>query len=164
MRGKEEVGEMLSQKLERFLRKHKIYYQILLQSGNALCCSSPGNREMAKTVIVRANGKPLMVVIPAKGEVDLKELKVFLNVKDIQLEKECICRELFPECEPEAIPPFGQLYKLPCVVDQSLQDAENIFFKGGSELVEVGIEGKEFFKILKGKIGSFTIKTTKMAV
>lgn len=152
---------MLAEKLERFLRNHKVYYQIYVGAEMPPFCSPLDIKKMAKTVIVRTNGKPLMVVIPASEELDLKELGIFLKRKDVQIEKECACRELLPECEPEAVPPFGQLYKLPCVVDQGLQDAEKIIFKEGSEGVHVEIEAADFFKVLKGRIGNFTAKDMK---
>jgi Ala-tRNA(Pro) deacylase len=73
---------------------------------------------LAKVLVVRAPGEgPLMVVLPASCRLDLAALAHVLGKPSVSLVAESEMKELFPDCEIGAMPPFGQLYGLPVWVD-----------------------------------------------
>jgi Ala-tRNA(Pro) deacylase len=98
----------------------------------------PG-RELAKTVIVRVNGRLAMAVLPASFQVDLQKLKTEAGAMEVQLATEYEFEESFPDCEVGAMPPFGNLYGMPVYVDESLTRDEEVAFNAGShrELIRV---------------------------
>ena len=79
----------------------------------------PG-REVAKTVLVRTGQGYVLTVLPATHRVDMDKLREDLHEDDIDLASEGEMERLFPDCEPGAMPPFGSLYHLPTIVDESL--------------------------------------------
>jgi Ala-tRNA(Pro) deacylase len=88
----------------------------------------PG-REMAKTVLLRTEEGYVMTVLPANQKVDLEQVRQCLGADWVELASEAEMDRLFPDCERGAIPPFGSLYHLPTVVDESLAADEQIVFE-----------------------------------
>jgi len=115
----------------------------------------PG-QEVAKTVIVQADEKLYMAVMPATRRADLVQLKKALGVKKIRLATEAEFEGIFPECEVGAMPPFGNLYRIPVVVDESLKKDRQIVFNAGSHTETVKMGFDEFVELVKPIFASFT--------
>lgn len=115
----------------------------------------PG-QEVAKTVMVLADGKLTMAVVPATRRIDLVLLKKSIGAKKIRLATETEFEGVFPECEVGAMPPFGNLYQIPVVVDDSLKKDVEIVFNAGSHTETVKIRFDEFVNLVKPLFASFT--------
>ena len=115
----------------------------------------PG-QEVARTVIVQGDEKLSMTVIPATRRIDLVLLKKALAVRKIRLATEAEFEGVFPECEVGAMPPFGNLYRIPVVVDESLKKDREIVFNAGSHTETVKMAFDEFVELVKPIFASFT--------
>jgi Ala-tRNA(Pro) deacylase len=62
---------------------------------------------MAKTVVVKLDGKMAMAVLPASHQVDFERLKRASGAQDAVLATEKEFKDLFPGCDIGAMPPFG---------------------------------------------------------
>ena len=76
--------------------------------------------------MVRADGRPAMLVLPAVHQVDLSRAATALGAQDVRLAQEDEFAALFPDCDVGAMPPFGERYGVPVYVDPSLAEAERI--------------------------------------
>ena len=112
-------------KLQRFLDEHNILYTRISHSlaytsqGIAALAHIPG-RELAKTVVVKIDGKMAMAVLPASAHIDLIQMRAAVRANAVELATEGEFKDRFPDCETGAMPPFGNLYELPVFVDDSL--------------------------------------------
>ena len=88
--------------------------------------------EMAKVVVTKADNRFAMTVLPASWNVDLHRLRDVFLTHHVRLATEDEIKDLFPDCELGAMPPFGNLYGLPVYVDQSLTEDEEITFQAGT--------------------------------
>src|SRR6516225_1596695 len=86
-------------------------------------------REVAKTVLVRTGHGHALAVLPATHHIDLEQLGEDLGEERVELASEEEMDRLFPDCERGAVPPFGSLYQLPTVVDETLSKDEQIVFE-----------------------------------
>jgi Ala-tRNA(Pro) deacylase len=93
---------------------------------------------MAKVVMAVADGRMVMLVLPASLRVDVARVRDELGVHEVRLASEAEFRRLFPDCELGAMPPFGHLYGLPVYVDPELASAPVMLFEAGSHR-EVGV-------------------------
>jgi prolyl-tRNA editing enzyme YbaK/EbsC (Cys-tRNA(Pro) deacylase) len=100
----------------------------------------PG-KELAKTVIVEIDGRLAMAVLPASQKVELEQLRESLGAQRVTLAREDVFRGRFPECEPGAMPPFGNLYDMDVYVADSLAEDEEIAFNAGSHTQLVILPG-----------------------
>lgn len=147
-------------KLREFLDRHQIAYLVISHSvaytaqGIAAAAHISG-KELAKTVIVKLDGKLAMAVLPASSLVDLPSLRAASGAASIVLASERDFRDYFPDCETGAMPPFGNLYDLPVFVEQRLTLDNEIAFNAGSHRELVRLAYADFEKLVKPQVASF---------
>lgn len=151
---------MPARKIKEFLDSHGVRYLCLTHSKAytaqevAELTHVPG-QEMAKTVIVRADGRMVMAVLPASFKIDLNRLREVLEARKVELATELEFKGLFPECEPGAMPPFGNLYGLDVYVDPSLAEDTVIVFNAGTHTEVMRMLFKDFERLVQPKILAF---------
>jgi Ala-tRNA(Pro) deacylase len=111
--------------------------------GMARAIHIPGD-EVAKPVILKADGHYVMVVIPATYRIDLDKAREAFHVRALGLAPETDFGRLFPDCERGARPPFGSQYGMPTVVDEALTRDEQIVFEGNSHREAYRMSFEEF--------------------
>jgi len=101
----------------------------------------------AKTVMIKADGRLCMVVMPAAYRADLHRLSLALGGATVELAEEAEFRGQFPDCEPGAMPPFGQLYGMPVYVDSRLAHQKMVAFNAGNHTEIVRMPYSEFERL-----------------
>ncbi len=151
------------QKLREFLDSRHVKYVCISHSlaytAQEVAASAhiPG-KEMAKTVIVKVDGKLAMAVLPAPYQVDFELLKKAAEAECAELATEGDFEGLFPNCEVGAMPPFGNLYDLEVYVEQSLAEDEEIAFNAGTHKEIVRMTFKDFEGVVQPKQATFALK------
>lgn len=116
----------------------------------------PG-KEVAKTVALRSGGQVLLAVLPASYHVNFDKLAALTGAPvELVSERECIL--LFPDCEPGAVPPFGELYGLPVYLDESLAEDPEIVFSAGTLSDGIRMGNADFVHLAKPRVCSFADK------
>ena len=94
-------------------------------------------RWVAKTVVVKLDGKLALCVVPATERVNFSMLRQVAGSHTAELAEEEEFLDTFPFCEPGATPPFGELFGLPVYVSDSLKQDHPLAFGSGdaSELL-----------------------------
>src|SRR5688500_13544920 len=87
---------------------------------------------LGKTVVVQADGRYWLALLPAHALLDEEKLARALGAASVRLAEEWELHRLFPDCEVGSEPPFGGLYQLPVVMDARLSRAPTLVFRGGS--------------------------------
>ncbi len=121
-------------------------------------------REFAKTVVYNCETGFGMAVVPADRLVDLCEVGYLLGVSYIRLATELELEDLFLDCELGAMPPFGDVYNMPVLVDSSLEKNQYIVFNIGTHRDTVRMRFGDYRQIINPLIGSITVKGLKEAV
>jgi Ala-tRNA(Pro) deacylase len=117
----------------------------------------PG-KEMAKTVLVRTDHGHVLAVLPATHLVDLECLREALGEEHAWLASETEIETLFPDCERGAMPPFGSLYDLPTLIDESLADDEEIVFEGENHEEAIRMKYADYLAAEHPRIGHFACR------
>jgi Ala-tRNA(Pro) deacylase len=113
-------------------------------------------RILAKVVIVKADDQSVMLVVPATDRVDLEKAGSLLGAAEVRLAHEDEFAEFFPDCEPGAMPPFGNLYGFPVYVDRSLAQNLNIVFQAGTHTETMGIRFEDFERLVRPALADLT--------
>ncbi len=147
-------------RLEDFLKRNNAHYHSMMHpeaytAQEIAAAMHIKGRELAKSVIVKADGRFVMAVVPATWRVNFERLKEVLHNEDLKLASEREFGVLFPDCEPGAEPPFGNLYNIETVVDRSLSEDEHIFFNAGNHYEAVEMKYSEYEKLARPKIAEF---------
>jgi Ala-tRNA(Pro) deacylase len=152
----------MSARLKSYLDENHIHYTLMSHSpaytaqAAAATLHVPG-KELAKSVVVAVGDQPALAVLPAAFHVNLKKLGEMAG-KPARLASEQEFISLFPDCELGAMPPFGQLYKLPVFADHSLEADEEIVFNAGTHRDAIRMTFADFKRIVRPKIGEFASK------
>lgn len=110
-------------------------------------------QEIAKTLLVKADGQHVLVVLPAHLRLDLVKLKKLLGAKKVQISTEKDMAKSL-KVKPGAITPFGSLHKLEVVVDKSLTKVQKAIFGAGSFTESLRLKVKDFLKLENPKSGN----------
>jgi Ala-tRNA(Pro) deacylase len=127
----------ISHTLKDYLDREHVHYDVLPhpEAFRALAIAHvlhTPEKEMAKVVIVKVENRFVMTVLPAGWIVDLHRLRDVFMTNHVRLATEEEFKDLFPDCELGAMPPFGILYGLPVYVDHSLTEDDQIVFQAGT--------------------------------
>jgi Ala-tRNA(Pro) deacylase len=110
----------------------------------------PGDA-LAKGIVLLDDAGLLLVVVPSDYHVELNALNALLG-RSLAFVAEQDLGEIFPDCEPGAVPPIGAAYSIETVWDPeaSLGKQEHVFFEGGDHLTLVRVSGKQFHELMAG--------------
>ena len=89
-----------------------------------------------------------MVVLPATRKVVLSDLREELCIEHPTPATEDEFRTRFPDCEPGAMPPFGNLYGMDVLVAPSLATEETIAFNAGTHTEVIQMAYADFDRLL----------------
>jgi Ala-tRNA(Pro) deacylase len=148
-------------KLKDFLDNQNIKYVTITHSPTytaqeiAASAHIPG-KDLAKTVMVKIDGNMAMAVLPASCKVDFDLLKKAAGASTVGLASEQEFKNLFPECEIGAMPPFGNLYGMEVFVADALAEDEEIVFNAGSHTELIRLAYKDFERLVKPKVVKFS--------
>jgi Ala-tRNA(Pro) deacylase len=150
-------------KLKDFLDKNNIKYVTMKHSTAytaqevAASAHIPG-KELAKTVMVRVDGKMAMAVLPASYKVDFKQLKEAAGAKSVTLASEQEFKDMFPECEVGGMPPFGNLWGMEVYVAKSLAEDKEIAFNAGSHTELIRLAYADFETLVEPKVLKYSLQ------
>ena len=148
-------------KLKEYLDSEKIKYVSLTHSPAftamevAESAHVPG-RELAKTVIVKLDGRMAMAVLPSTRKVDLNLLRESAGAEEAKLATEAEFKSLFPDCETGAMPPFGNLYGMEVYVSPNLAEDDQIAFNAGSHTEVMRLAYQDFERLVKPRMVRMT--------
>lgn len=143
-------------KIKEFLDEYNIKYTIIKHSSaytaqEIAASAHISGKELAKTVVIKIDGKMAMAVLPASYKISFDELKEVLGVEKVRLAYEQEFIDKFPDCEVGAMPPFGNIYGMDVYVAESLADDEEIAFNACSHTELIRMKYKDFEELAKPK-------------
>jgi nondiscriminating aspartyl-tRNA synthetase len=149
-------------KIKDLLEKQKIKYQLyehepVYTSEQAAKIRGTKLGQGAKALVMYADGKPIMLVLPANLKVDTKQFKSQFKFKDLRMATPEEIKKI-TGCEIGAVPPLGNLFSLPLFVDTSLSGNDEIAFSAGLNTKSLKITYSDFTSLTKPTIGEFALR------
>jgi Ala-tRNA(Pro) deacylase len=139
------------ERLEDYLRENGVPFEVeehpTAYTAQRIAASEhvPG-RMLAKVVMATTNGGLVMLVLPAPSMVDVAKVSELIG-EEARLASESEFSPTFPDCEPGAMPPFGNLYDVPVYVDRALGENERIVFQAGTHNVTMSVAYADFERL-----------------
>jgi Ala-tRNA(Pro) deacylase len=110
----------------------------------------------AKTVIAKGGeDEAVMFVLPADRHVDFGKASELLG-GELKMATEGEMKQLFPDCDIGAEPPFGSQYGVATYVDESLATMDEIVFRAGSHEETVRMKYGDFADIESPAVADFS--------
>lgn len=137
------------QRLIEFFAAHHVPYAFHALRGRQAGSATIRDNEqrwhrVAQVAVAVRNDRPVMLVVGPDRDVDLRLMWLVLGREHIRFAGESEIQELFPDCEPGAMPALGNLYGLPVYLDAELATDPEITFLTGSHRESVTIPMSTF--------------------
>ena len=155
---------MPANNVRRFLDSRGVKYVTIRHSpavtaAEVAASAHVAGRDFAKTVIMWLGGRPVMVVLPACRRIVVHDLRDLLASPEARLATEAEFRDLFPDCELGAMPPFGNLYGLPVYVEASLAMEPEIAFNAGTHTEIIKMAYSDYEELVQPTVLEFITTT-----
>jgi Ala-tRNA(Pro) deacylase len=144
-----------------YLRKNGVYYELIehppaFSAHEVAIASHVQDKDLAKTLVVKAGDRFLMAVLPADHRLDERLLENVLKEKRIHLAHEDELKPTFPDCEIGAMPPFGNLYAVPVYMDASLAGDTEIAFNACSHSKSIRMKMADYMRLVNPTVANFS--------
>jgi Ala-tRNA(Pro) deacylase len=147
-------------RLEAWLRERGAEFRLLehtpvFTSEEAARVRGTAPEAGAKALVLLAAERPVHVVLPGNRRVDNARLRAILGTRTLRF---ATPEELLAltGCVPGAVPPFGNLFGLPVLVDEELAARDEIAFNAGSNAVSIVMRGADFLRLSEGRVCSLS--------
>jgi Ala-tRNA(Pro) deacylase len=151
------------QSLQRLLDDNRVHYEVhahptSFTAKQTAAADHVPPSEMAKVVVLKSGVRErfLMAVLPATHTLDLDRLREEVGDPKLRLAAEREFADAFADCEPGAIPPFGQLFDMPMWVDDALGREREMVFNAGNHRETVHLAYQDFVRLAKPEFGEFS--------
>jgi len=115
-------------------------------------------RMLAKVVIVKTGAGDLaMVVLPADRRVDFRKVGAVLGSEEVRLAQESEFQDAFPACDVGSMPPFGNLFGLPVLVDELLAENDEIVFNAGTHTLTAKLRFADFRRLVQPRMARLSV-------
>lgn len=144
---------MTASRLQHYLHEQHIPFEVIHHARSITAQETAASAHihgqmLAKSVMVKLDGRLAMVVLPAHHRVHMGLLCRALGAGSVELASETEFCEAFPDCELGAMPPFGNLYGVDVYVDEALAGEPAIAFNAGSHTELVRMAYHEFERLV----------------
>jgi Ala-tRNA(Pro) deacylase len=146
----------VTERLEAWLREEGARYRLLehapaFTSAEAARVRGTPPEAGAKGLVLLAADKPVQVVLPGSRRVDNARVRALLGTRTLRF---ATPEELLAltGCVPGAVPPFGNLFGLPVLVDEALAAREEIAFNAGSNDVSMVMATADFLRLSGARV------------
>jgi Ala-tRNA(Pro) deacylase len=151
-------------KIQDYLAEHGVAYELLVHPETfgaqrmAAAVHVPGHA-VSKTVLLYLDHgyRRALAVVPATHRVDFSRVSAMLGNAFVEAVTKPHLIENCPDCEPGAIPPFGNRYGMLTLVDESLSQCEYITFEGNTHHESIRMKWADFVNLEHPLVGHFAV-------
>lgn len=113
-------------------------------------------RHVAKVVVVAADDRPVLLVLPASRRLAWPEVLSTLKAGSVRLADETEMARWFSDCELGAEPPLRHWPGVEVWMDESLRTDGDILFFAGTHQEGIRMRFDDWFGLVQPKVGDFT--------
>ncbi len=103
-------------------------------------------RQVAKCVLLLSPAGAILAILPATHHIDTTRLEQELNTP-VRLATDEEVAHIFSDCEWGAIPPFGTMYGIRTILEDSLNSEDLLVFKANTHVEAVRLRCADFEKL-----------------
>ena len=148
------------ERMEAYLNENNVPFEVKRHSTAytmaevAAALHEPG-KHVAKVVMIKAADEMAMLVVPSPYRLNMDQVRDMLGGVKARLAQEQEFSDLFEDCAPGAMPPFGNLYNVPVYVDRALTEQEEVFFRVGTHQHMMKVAYADFARLVQPTVGEF---------
>jgi Ala-tRNA(Pro) deacylase len=150
----------IPERVKTFLDDYRVAYQVKVHrevytTQEAAAAAHITGRRVAKVLVLKGAGGFSLAVLPAACRASLERLRAVAGDPTLALASEGEFGPLFPDCEPGAMPPFGNLYGMRVFVDEEIAESGKIACEAGSHHELLTLRAEDLLRLVQPTIGEF---------
>ncbi len=114
--------------------------------GSARTADLPAH-QVAKAVVLRDDAGYVLSVLPSNHTLEIDWVNEELN-RSLVKATEAEFAELFVDCEPGAVPAFGEAYGIQVIWDDDLQYTADVYIEAGDHEHLIWLDRRDFKKLM----------------
>jgi Ala-tRNA(Pro) deacylase len=151
------------QRCQRYLKQNGIRFAHSIHPPAYTACEVASAEcmplhDLAKVVVYSGDNGYGMLVLPADYVADLDEVRRLLGLAETRLATESELIEVFPDCEAGAMPPFGSMFNVPVLMDETIATAQFMVFNAGTHQDVLRMSVADFHKLVNPLVAAFAVK------
>lgn len=152
----------IPQAVRAYLKEHNLKYRSIYHTSAYTAqqlahAQHVTGEKVLKVVLLKSEEGYFLAILPATYRVDFSLLKRLTGKKEIRLGTESEIRQLFPDCEIGALPPFSDLYHLPIYADESLKDGDEVLIVAGTHRDAIQMKYEALATCVRPTVGKFAV-------
>jgi Ala-tRNA(Pro) deacylase len=150
---------MATQRIREFLDGNHARYVFVSHSPAftaqeiAASMHIPG-KLMAKTIVVKVDGRLALAVVPATKELDTAALARIAKAQEVEIASEDEFVDRFVGCQLGTAPPFGNLFGMETFVDVELARQQDVVFNAGTHTDAIWMRTGDFQRLARPTLAS----------
>jgi Ala-tRNA(Pro) deacylase len=158
----------IAARVRTFLDDSRVAYQVRVHrevytTQEAAAAAHITGRRVAKVLVLKGAAGYSLAVLPAACRASLERLRVVSDDPTLALAPEREFERLFPECEPGAMPPFGNLYGMRVLMDEELAKSGEIACEAGNHHELLTLRAEDFVRLVQPTVGEFCTHADRAA-
>ena len=147
---------MGAERVREYLLTHGVAYEItdhpLAYTAQRVAESEHiSGKQIAKPVILLADDRFVMAVVPGHKHVDLDKVQSVLGCREVRMAREEEFAGAFGDCEAGAEPPLGSLYEMRTILDTRVA-SQHITFRGGSHTQTITMSLEDYREVVAAEV------------
>lgn len=148
---------MITKLVSRYLEQKQVPYSLLThgQTFTALETAESAHisgKQLIKTLMVWIDGNLSMVLLPANYHLQTRQLAEALGANLVLLATEAEFTDYFEDCEPGALPAFGNLFDLKVYAADQLATQQQVCFSAGNHTQLIEMSWQDFYRLAKPEL------------
>lgn len=138
-------------RVPEFLNEQRVSYEMIVHppaytsQKRARRLHVPG-KQLAKCVLLSRPRGFLLAVLPATQQVDLEQLSRVME-QPVRLATDLEIADIFRDCEWGVLMPFGTLYGIPTLLEESFEPESVMVFEAHFHAVTIRMNCRDFEKV-----------------
>jgi Ala-tRNA(Pro) deacylase len=148
------------ERMEAYLNENGVAFEVKRHSTaytmpEVAAALHESGKHVAKVVMVVAGKEMAMCVVPSPYRLNMAQVKAMLGSDQARLAYESEFGDLFPDCAPGAMPPFGNLYGVSVYVDPALAAQDVMVFRIGTHQHSMKVAYADFARLAQPTVAEF---------
>ena len=146
--------------LQRYLNNNGISYTILqhdpaFTAHSVAVAAHVPDKDLLKSIVLQIDGRYWMGVLRADHRMNTASIRHSFGARQVNLAHEEDLSSLFPDCQLGTMPPFGNLYGLPVLIDEAILDDEEIFFNACCNTRVIKMKLADYRRLVNPLVGRY---------
>lgn len=142
------------QQIQNILTSNGIEFQVFehqpVRTSEEAAKTRPGYtlEQGAKALIIKSNGKYWMFVMPANLRLKNSKVRKAINQKEFRFATPDEVTDITEGVQVGGVPPFGNIFGIPVIVDPSLFQHDSIVFNAGDRSFSIAMKSSDYRKVV----------------